>query len=243
MMESRGTASLALAALLLALGASVGGGLIGRGFRDARTADRFVNVRGLAEKLVKADVAIWTLQVSSGGNDLSRLQAKIDADVQAIREFLVSGGLAEDDLRPQRLEVQDVLAQAWRSGPVGEARYTVQQTLIVRTEKVDMLAALGQRTGELVRRGVVLNDLGGPVFVFTKLNEIKPDMIAEATRNARESAEQFAADSRSRIGGIHRATQGLFQILPRDESQAVTEQSQVEKKVRVVTTMEYLLTE
>ncbi|HZM17619.1 MAG TPA: SIMPL domain-containing protein, partial [Candidatus Krumholzibacteria bacterium] len=97
--------------------------------------------------------------------------------------------------------------------------------------------------GELVRRGVVLNDLGGPVFVFTKLNEIKPDMIAAATRNARESAEQFAADSRSRIGGIHRATQGLFQILPRDESQAVSEQSQVEKKVRVVTTMEYLLTE
>ena len=174
-MESKG--GHVVAAFLIAAGSALGGGLIGKGFRDARTADRYVSVRGLAEKIVKADVAIWTLQLSAGGNDLARLQAKIDEDV----------------------------------------------------------------AGELVRSGVVINDLGGPVYVFTKLNEIKPAMIAEATRNARASAEQFAADSQSRIAGIHRATQGLFQILPRDESQAVAEPSQLEKKVRVVTTMEYLV--
>ena len=242
-MEQRSTAGLAIAALVLALGAGLAGGLIGKGFRDARTADRYVSVRGLAEKIVKADVAIWTLQVSSGGNDLGHVQAKIDDDVKAIREFLTTGGLAETEVTPQRLEVQDLLAQPWRSGPVGEARYTVSHTLIARTENVDAVAALAQRTGELVRRGVVLNDLGGPVYVFTKLNDIKPGMIAEATRNARESAEQFATDSRSHITGIHRAVQGLFQILPRDESPAVSEQSQREKKIRVVTTMEYLLGE
>ena len=242
-MEQRGSGGLAIAALLLALGAGLGGGLIGKGFRDARTADRYVSVRGLAEKIVKADVAIWTLQLSSGGNDLGRVQAKIDEDAKAVREFLTAGGLAETEVTPQRLEVQDQLAQPWRSGPVGEARYTVSHTLIVRTEKVDAMAALAQRTGELVRRGVVLNDMGGPVYVFTKLNDIKPGMIAEATRNARQSADQFATDSRSRITRIHRATQGLFQILPRDESPAVSEQSQLEKKVRVVTTMEYLLGE
>jgi hypothetical protein len=165
----------------------------------------------------------------------------VAAGVATIRAFLTAGGVAADEVQPQRLEVQDALAQAWRSGPVGEARYTISHTLIVRSEKVDVIATLGQRTGELVRSGVVINDLGGPVYVFTKLNEIKPAMIAEATRNARASAEQFAADSQSRIGGIHRATQGLFQILPRDESQAVAEPSQLEKKVRVVTTMEYLV--
>ncbi len=230
-----------VAALLIAAGSGLGGGLIGKGFRDARTADRYVSVRGLAEKIVKADVAIWTLQLSAGGNDLARLQAKIDEDVATIRAFLTAGGIEEDEVQPQRLEVQDALAQAWRSGPVGEARYTISHALIVRSEKVDVIAALGRRTGELVRSGVVINDLGGPVYVFTKLNEIKPAMIAEATRNARTSAEQFAADSQSRIAGIHRATQGLFQILPRDESQAVAEPSQLEKKVRVVTTMEYLV--
>lgn len=242
-MEQRGSKGLVIAALVLAMGVGLAGGLIGKGFRDARTADRYVSVRGLAEKIVKADVAIWTLQLSGGGNDLARVQAKIDDDVKVIRDFLAAGGLAPTEVMPHRLEVQDLLAQPWRSSPVGEARYTVSHTLIVRTENVEAIAALAQRTAELVRGGVVLNDMDGPVYVFTKLNDIKPGMIAEATRNARESAEQFAADSRSRITAIHRATQGLFQILPRDESPAVSEQSQLEKKVRVVTTMEYLLGE
>jgi hypothetical protein len=230
-----------LAALVLAAGMGVGGGLAGKGFRDARQTDRYVTVKGLAEQVVKADVAIWTLQVSAGGSDLSRVQGKIDADVAALTAFLTAAGIAAESIQPQRLEVQDALAQAWRSAPVGEARFTISQTLIVRTERVDLVGACSRRTGELVRAGVVLNDLGGPVYVFTRLNDIKPEMIAAATRNAREGAEKFAADSQSRIAGIRRATQGLFQILPRDESPAIAEPSQVDKKIRVVTTIEYLL--
>jgi hypothetical protein len=241
MEQRRNSGALAGAALLLALGIGLAGGLVGKGFRDARKTDRYVTVKGLAEQVVKADVAIWTLQISSGGNDLAKVQAKIDADIATITKFLTDAGIEADAIRLQRLEVQDALAQAWRTAPVGEARFTISQTLIVRTEKVDLVANVSRRTGELVRSGVVLNDMGGPVYIFTRLNDIKPGMIAEATRKAREGAEQFAADSQSHIAGIRRATQGLFQILARDESPAVSEASQVEKKIRVVTTIEYLL--
>jgi hypothetical protein len=229
------------AALFLAIGLGVGGALVGKGFREGRASDRYVTVKGLAEQVVQADVAIWTLRVSAGGADLAKVQGKIDADVAALGEFLVGAGIEADAIRPQRLEVEDALAQPWRTAPVGEARYTIAQTVIVRTEKVDLIAQISRRTGELVRRGIVLNDQGGPVYVFTRLNDVKPEMIAAATRNAREGAEKFAADSQSEIAGIRRATQGLFQILPRDESPAVAEPGQVEKKIRVVTTIEYLL--
>lgn len=240
-MEQRSSGALTGAALLLAIGIGLAGGLVGKGFRDARQTDRYVTVKGLAEQVVKADVAIWTLQISAGGSDLSKVQSKIDADIAAIREFLTQAGIEAGAIRPQRLEVQDAMAQAWRTAPVGEARFTISQTLIVRTEEVDLVADVSRRTGELVRAGVVLNDMGGPVYVFTRLNDIKPEMIAAATRNAREGAEKFAADSQSQVAGIRRASQGLFQIRARDESSAVTEASQVEKKIRVVTTIEYLL--
>jgi hypothetical protein len=115
---------------------------------------------------------------------------------------------------------------------------------MARSTAVDQIAAAGQRLSQLVDAGIVLSSdfgPGGPVYLFTKLNDIKPEMIAEATRNAREAAEQFAKDSGARIGGIRRANQGLFEILPRDRAPQLTEETQVEKTVRVVSTVDYLL--
>jgi hypothetical protein len=113
--------------------------------------------------------------------------------------------------------------------------------VIVRTEQVDLVATLNQQTGELVSRGVVLVDSGGPVYLFTRLNDIKPELLAEATRNARAAAQQFAADSGSVIAEIRRASQGLFEILARDPAPNLFEPNQQDKKVRVVSTIEYRL--
>jgi len=122
----------------------------------------------------------------------------------------------------------------------------VKQTVMVRSDLPDTVLAASQRLNELVEAGVVFSSGGeyaatGPSFIFTKLNDFKPAMIAEATARAREAAEQFARDSRSRIGGIRRANQGVFEILPRDQASGIREESQVEKTLRVVTTVEYLL--
>jgi uncharacterized protein len=106
---------------------------------------------------------------------------------------------------------------------------------------VDRVAELDRLTGELVKQGVVLADTGGPRYLFTKLNDIKPTMLAAATRNARQAAEQFAADSGSEIAEIRRASQGLFEILARDPAPGLSEPNQIEKQIRVVSTVEYRL--
>ena len=230
-----------LAAVILGLGLLGAGYLVGRGFERGRAADRYVTVKGLAEAFVSADLAVWPLRVTATGDDLGRVQDRIDADLATISGFLTEQGIEPEALQPQRVEVTDLLAQPYRPEGAGENRFILAQTVIVRTEQVDLVARLNQLTGELVKRGVVLTDAGGPTYLFTRLNEIKPEMLAEATRNARISAEQFAADSGSAIAGIRRASQGLFEILARDPAPGLFEPNQLDKQVRVVSTIEYRL--
>jgi uncharacterized protein len=233
--------ALVAGALILGLGLAAAGFLVGRGFERGRSVDRYVTVKGLAETLVKADLAVWPLRTIATGNDLGQVQTKIDADLGTITRFLTEHGIEAAAIQPQRVEVTDLLAQPYRPERVGDNRFIVAQTVLVRTPQVDRVAELNRATGELVKQGVVLGDTGGPTYLFTKLNDIKPKMLADATRNAREAAEQFAADSGSEIAEIRRASQGLFEILARDPAPGLSEQNQVDKQIRVVSTVEYRL--
>jgi hypothetical protein len=233
--------SLLIGALLLALGLLGAGYLVGRGFEIGRSDDRYVTVKGLAETFVGADLAVWPLRTTATGDDLGRVQEQIDTALATITGFLREAGIEESAIQPQRVEVTDLLAQPYRPEGAGDNRFILAQTVIVRTEQVDLVAALNQQSGELIKRGVVLVDSGGPTYLFTRLNDIKPELLAEATRNARAAAEQFAADSGSEIGEIRRASQGLFEILARDPAPNLFEPNQQDKKVRVVSTIEYRL--
>jgi hypothetical protein len=232
------------AALLVALGIALAGGLIGRGFVQSRTADRSVSVKGVAERDIEADIALWTLRHVATGDDLSGVQARIGKNHKAILDFLGRHGIDPSAAQLQGLDVEDRHAQSWVSGPV-QTRFVVTQTVIVRSGEPATVRAASQAVGELVDAGVVLAGGGGwatgPTYLFTKLNDFKPEMIAEATTAARAAAEKFAQDSGADLGGIRRANQGVFEILPRDRSPGVTEETQLEKTLRVVTTVEYLL--
>jgi hypothetical protein len=230
-----------IGAALIALGMVGAGWLIGHGFQEGRRGEHYVTVKGLAETFVQADLAIWPLRYTATGDDLNQVQAKIDADGAEITAFLTREGIAAEAIQPQRVEVTDLLAQAYRPEGAASNRFIIAQTILVRTEQVDLVAELNRTTGELVSRGVVLVDTGGPTYVFTGLNAIKPQMLADASTNARAAAEQFAADVDSTLAGIRRASQGIFEILPRDAAPGITEESQIDKKVRVVSTIEYLL--
>ena len=234
-----------VAALLIAVGLTLGGYFIGQGFIEGRLNDRFVTVRGLAETDVQANLAIWPMRFVATGNNLSEVHAQLTSDANKVVQFFVRHGLSENSIELQSLEVTDLLAQAYRSGPM-DSRFILTQILVARTENVNLIAAASQKVSELVDAGVVLSaeyGSSGPVYLFTGLNDVKPEMIAEATVNARLAAEQFAADAGSRLGGIRRATQGLFQILPRDNAPDTMEHKQINKTLRVVTTVEYYLTE
>lgn len=230
---------------ILAAGLALGGLFVGSGFSRMRTNDRYVTVKGISERQVKANLAIWPLHLVAADNDLSKAHAQIESSVARIKTFLASYQLDSGQAELQDFSVTDAATNQY-SGERAGSRYVIKQTVVVRSLQPDLVRTASQRVGELVSAGVVLSSggeygTGGPTFVFTGLNELKPKMIGEATARARQSAEQFARDSHSDIGGIRSASQGVFEILPRDQAQGISEESQIMKTVRVVSTIEYAL--
>lgn len=230
-----------ITALIIALAFLLGSFFIGGGLSKFRTDDRYVTMKGLAEMDVKADLAVWPIGFTATGDILSEVQDKIEADTVSILKFLESQGIKKEDISIGRILVTDLLAQSYRPQGELQSRFIVNSTVNVRTDQVDVVTSASQKTGNLVRKGVVLTEYTGPSYIFTKLNDIKPEMIASATANARTAAEKFAKDSGSKIGKIRRANQGMFIILPRDESLNIDEKQVIDKKVRVVSTIEYFL--
>ena len=236
-----------VAALIVAVGVAAAGWFVGRGFYAARVADRFVTVKGVAERAVEADVAVWPLTVVVSGNELDKASEQLARNLEAVREFLAGHEISADQINLQGFSVVDTFANQYGSSRPAN-RYTVNQTLVVRSDDPQKVLAASGKISELLVAGVVLQSGGqyrtvGPSFIFTRLNELKPDMIGEATARAREAAAKFAIDSGARVGGIRRANQGVFQILARDKVASIGEQNQLHKVVRVVSTVEYFLEE
>src|SRR5262245_58046642 len=234
---------------LLSVAIVLSGWFIGGGFVRSRTADRFVTVKGVAERIVDADIGLWPLRLVATDNVLGTAQTKIEAQRTAVMAFLQKHGLESADTEIQGVEVNDVRANPYRGpGEISGDRYIVNMLLMVRSDQPEKILAASQQVGELLSAGVVLSSgggggpFGGPTFVFSKLNDLKPEMIAEATSSARKAAEQFAKDSRSKIGGIRRPSQGVFEIQPRDQAIGIMEGSQLHKTLRVVSTIDYYLT-
>jgi hypothetical protein len=227
--------ALLVAAAIVAFGLILGGYLLGNGLVRAHHADRSVTVRGLAERNVTADLAVWTLNYSKQGLDLAAVQADIDRDTQTIRRFFDSLGFPPDALAAAGAGV----SQSYMNGV---QTVTISQRLQLRTTDIPRARQAVARQFDLVREGVLLQEGSGMNYSFTKLNDIKPPMVAEATRDARAAAEQFAKDSKTRVGGIKSATQGYFSVEARDGEQAGYGIADTPfKKVRVVTTVDFYL--
>jgi hypothetical protein len=242
---SRRALGAVLPAALLALGLVGAGALVGVNIPRLRTADRTVSVKGVAEREARADLAIWPLRLVATDDDLAAANARLAENAQAVRTFLAAQGLAAG--AGTEVTVQDFTVTDARSNQGSYApgsRFVIRETIVVRSADVARVQGAAQRVADLVQAGVVLSSGqeyggGGPTFLFTKLDALKAPMIAEATAQARRAAEQFARDSRSALGGIRSASQGYFEILPRDQAPGIAQESQVVKTVRVVTTVTY----
>jgi|SRR5699024_4478161 len=234
-----------LIAILLVIGIVLSGWFVGDGFRDGRADARYVTVKGLSERDVQADLALWPIRFVVAGNDLNSVQQQLKEDRNTVQNFLVKYNIPEKVVELQDLEVTDRTAQSYQSGNY-KNRFILAQTLMVRSNNVDQIDKASQNIGELVEAGVILNSDysgSGPTYLFNGLTDLKPKMIAEATKNARNSAQQFADDAGSELGGIRRARQGVFQVLARDKAPMLDEKKQINKTVRVVSTLEYYLTD
>lgn len=241
-----------VSAALLTLGLIVGGWLLGSQIKATRLSDRYVTVKGLVERTVKSDLAVWPISYKEAGDDLASLYAKTEADKQTILQFLDQQGIQSSEIELGVVRVTDTQANEYGGGNRALHRYIVEQAITVRTARVDQVASAAQKTMQLLQKGIVLasgpGDRGGVTYKFTGLNTIKPDMITEATRNARAAADRFARDSGSKVGSIRQANQGVFSILA--ASAGSTNESpdyqnpaddSLMKTVRVVTTVDYYL--
>ena len=224
-------------AALLAIGLIILGTQIQKGINNFVEKDRIVTVKGLAEMEVPANKVTWPLMYKEVGNDLTALYNRINATNTAIVEFLKKKGITEEEISINAPEIIDMQAERY----VGENktyRYNVTTVITVTSAKVDLVRSLISEQSELLKQGIAIT--GGDYryqiqYDYTSLNEIKPKMIEEATKNAREAALKFAKDSDSELGKIRRASQGQFSIDNRDANTPYI------KRIRVATTIDYLL--
>lgn len=237
---------------ILAAGVAAAGWFVNHGLVQMKAGERSVAVKGLAEKEVQSNLALWNVAFTVTGKDLAEAQAKLASNAEAITQFLAKAGIAEDEISLGALKVSDRQANQYQNGTgPDDARYILSSVLKVRSANIDAVQKASRSIGDVVREAGVV--LGAPDqygcdlrLIYTDLNAIKPAMIAEATKDARKAAEQFAQDSGVQVGAIKNASQGYFSVSSRDgsdlnnDSSCDAETSAV-KKVRVVTNVTYFL--
>ena len=237
-MNERNIISAVLLGALLCVGLATMGLLLSEGIIKFRDMERSVSVKGLSERDMPADVAIWPIRFSEVSNDLGELYGSLESKNEKINNFLRQQGFKVDEISVSVPAIQDRQAQGFSEEQVRNGRYAGTSTLTVYSKDIEMVRKAMSNLVQLGQNGIAISgqDYDAKTqFLFTQLNDIKPVMIEEATRNAREVAEKFAHDSGSKLGKIKRASQGQFSIDDRDSNTPYI------KKVRIVSTVEYYL--
>lgn len=223
--------------VVLAIGIIIGAFLLESGIKHTVDSKRIVTVKGLATREVPADKVIWPISYNQVGNDLLSIYSKMEISNKEIVDFLISNGVRKDEISVSAASVNDLETNVYSKNK-HNYRYIADGVVTVSSSRVDLVRTLMKKQSELLKEGIVIasDDYRHQVtYEYTGLNKIKPDMIKEATQNARKAAEQFAEDSGSRLGKIRNANQGRFSIRNRDANTPFL------KEVRVVSTIQYFL--
>ena len=245
--QSTGRIGLASASVLaadVALGLGLAGFLVGQGVERFRTADRVITVKGLAEQDVPADYAIWTLSFRRADNNFEAVQKALAADRDHVMAFLKAQGINDDELDVRPLQVQDAFAREYaQSGQ--PLRFGGAGRVVVKSARIDVVDKAARATDPLIQSGVQLGSdsdgsSGLPRYQLRGFNAAKADLLAEATKNAREQAEKFAAQAGAKLGRLKNANQGSIRVADDDGTDADTGSTR-SKRLRVVSTFEYAL--
>lgn len=228
--------SLLLLGITLMIGLIVGGYLISDGIKSVKLANRYVTVKGLSEKTVRATLAAWNISFISQGDNFESAISKNKNDQEKLLKYLIDAGMQEKDIEIGSPRVQQNSYD--KDGKIIE-KYQIQHSILIKSKDVDLVKTIASRSSEILQLGIALSGWNAPNYYFTELNNIKPDMIAEATVNARKAADKFAQDSLSKVGNIRTARQGPFSF--NGVARGMSETQQIEKVVRVVITIDYFL--
>jgi len=226
--------------IFIFLGLSSLGYFINTAVNKYKQYDRTVKVKGLSEREFKADIVIWPIQYQVADNDIEKLYTTLDENNKKIINFLLKNGIDKKEITFSSPKIVDKSAQQFGGSMKPEFRYSATQIVTVYSKNIDKVREVKSLLSTLGKQGIVFsgNDYQARTeYIFTRLNEIKPQMIEEATKNARVVAKKFANDSKSKLGKIKKASQGQFTITQRDKNNPQI------KKVRVVSTVEYYLSD
>lgn len=239
-MQANTKTSAFILGVFIFLGLSALGHLLATSAIEFKQYDRSVTVKGLSEREYPTDIVIWPIEFTLADNDLERLYQRIDHDTQSIKSFLENNHIKTDEISFSSPSINDKTAQQYGGGPAPQYRYSAVQTVTVYSKNIMAVRDVMNQLSTLGKQGIVFTGGGYQYqteYIFTRLNEVKPEMIEEATRKAREVAEKFAKDSESTLGKIKRASQGQFSISARDKNNPHI------KRVRVVSTVQYYLSD
>ena len=239
-MAENSKASALVLGVFIFLGLATLGYLLGNAAIKFKEYERTVTVKGLSEREYEADIVIWPIQFTEASNNLGELYGSIERSTEKIRAFLEEAGISQEEITFSIPSITDKSAQQYGNQAKAEFRYTAMQTVTAYSKNIKSVRSVMGTLSELGKQGIVFsggNYQSTTEYLFTRLNEAKPGMIEEATRKAREVAEKFASDSKSTLGKIRKASQGQFSINARDKNNPHI------KKVRVVSTVEYYLSD
>ncbi|THF65794.1 SIMPL domain-containing protein [Pseudothauera nasutitermitis] len=229
-------------ALLISGGIALGGWWVGQGIERFRMADRSITVKGLAEQDVKSDFATWTVSFRRGGNEFGAVQQSLSEDRARVVAFLREQGFNDEEIEIRPLQVQDLYAREWGSDNV-PLRFNGQGQVMVKSARVDAVAQAATKVDPLIQAGIQLSTddgFGGPRYQLRGFNEIKSVLLEQATRNAREQANKFAADAGATLGALKNANQGVIRVLDDDGGEMESGRT-LNKRLRVVSTFEFNL--
>jgi hypothetical protein len=233
-----------ISAVVLAVGIAASGFLAGQALIKSRLGFRVVTVKGLSEREVKANLGFWPIRFVASGPTLEAARQSLVTSEAGVRSYLEGKGFSAQDYQIQNIQVEDRFAGYNAQQVPQEIRFVLTEDMLVRSAEVQKLADASRSVGDLLKSGVVFSSdayNAGPSFVFTQIADLKGEMLTEATKRAREAAEKFAIESGAKVGDIQSANQGIVEVNPAVEIPNDRPEKQIDKKVRVVTTITYFL--
>jgi uncharacterized protein len=251
-MNAMNNKNLIIVVSVIVIGLIINGLILGRSIQRFKKEDRTISVKGFSEREVKSDLAVWSIKTRVADNDLAAGSKAIEEVKNKVIAFLKEKGFKDDEILLKGLSVNDKKAQEYDVNNAAISfRFIIDNTIQVRSNQVELIDKVSRMTDELLKRGVLISNrdeyMGMVRYYYTKLNDIKPEMLTDATKNAKNAAIQFAKESNSQIGKLKKASQGLFSVIDRDESLSgpadpnmyANGTNDLMKKVRVVVSVDY----
>lgn len=237
-------AAAAALGLCIALGPALAGFFVYKGILASKRSDRYVTAKGLVERVEKADRGIWEVGFKVSGNNLTELYQKLSHDTEIIENFLKKEGLTPEEISTSSPRVVDLHTREYGgSESLAPERYMIESAVVVNSKKVDNLNKLSSLTGQFISQGISISRSGAR-FYLDKFNSLRPQLIADATKNAQEVAASFAKTTGSQLGGIRKANQGSISMTSLDASPNQEYDEGIDslmKKIRVVASIEFYL--